>query len=140
MLTGIVSIVNPLPIKSFGRSELSRTKTDSADAALIARFCAAMRPEPWHPPSPAQRRLQQLVRRRAALDEMRVQERNRLEAPGADDVKGSIEETIAFLGQQIKQVEDEIKSVIDEDPTLRASRLARDDSRHRRMRFLDTLR
>ena len=34
----VVSIVNPLAIKSFGQSELSRTKTDKADAALIARF------------------------------------------------------------------------------------------------------
>jgi transposase len=33
----VVSIVNPLAIKSFGQSELSRTKTDKADAALIAR-------------------------------------------------------------------------------------------------------
>ena len=32
----VVSIVNALAIKSFGQSELSRTKTDKADAALIA--------------------------------------------------------------------------------------------------------
>lgn len=37
-----MSIVNPLAIKSFGQSELSRTKTDKADAALIARFCITM--------------------------------------------------------------------------------------------------
>ena len=48
----VVSIVNPLTVKAFGQSELSRTKTDKADAALIARFCVAMRPEPWAPPSP----------------------------------------------------------------------------------------
>jgi transposase len=30
-----VSIVNALAIKSFGQCELSRTKTDKADAALI---------------------------------------------------------------------------------------------------------
>ena len=43
----IVSIVKPLAIKSFGQSELSRTKTDKADAALIARFCMTMHPAPW---------------------------------------------------------------------------------------------
>jgi transposase len=35
-----VSIVNPSRPKAFGRSELSRTKTDRADAKVIARFCA----------------------------------------------------------------------------------------------------
>ena len=34
-----ISVVNPAQIKGFGRSELSRTKTDRADAQLIARFC-----------------------------------------------------------------------------------------------------
>ncbi len=49
--------VSPL---GFGQSELSRTKTDKADAALIARYCLAMRPRLWEPPSPSQRRLQRL--------------------------------------------------------------------------------
>jgi transposase len=40
----IVSVVNPARIKGFAMSELSRNKTDRADAALLARFCAAMRP------------------------------------------------------------------------------------------------
>ncbi len=53
-----VSVVNPSTIKSFGQSELSRTKTDKADAALIARYCSAMKPRLWSPPSPSQRRLQ----------------------------------------------------------------------------------
>jgi len=44
-----------MAIKSFGQSELSRTKTDKADAALIARYCSAMQPRLWEPPSPSQR-------------------------------------------------------------------------------------
>ena len=39
-----VSVVNPARIKGFAKSELLRTKTDSVDAALIARFCAAIKP------------------------------------------------------------------------------------------------
>src|ERR1700744_293741 len=42
-----VSVVNPLTVKAFGQSELSRTKTDRADASLIARYCRAMNPMPW---------------------------------------------------------------------------------------------
>ena len=118
----IVSIVNPLAIKAFGQSELSRTKTDKADAALIARFCVAMQPAPWEPPSPMQRRLQQLARRRVSLDEMRMQESNRLGAPGSGDVRPSIEATMAFLDGQITEIDEQIRSLIDDDPTLRGRR------------------
>ena len=59
----MVSIVNPMQIRAFGQSELSRTKTDRADAGLIARFCAAMHPAAWEPPKPAGRRVVVLERR-----------------------------------------------------------------------------
>lgn len=117
-----VSIVNPSTIKAFGQSELSRTKTDKADAALIARYCSAMKPRLWQPPSPSQRRLQRLGRRRVALIEMRVQESNRLQGPGVDEVRPSIEATIAFLDRQIAEIEAEISTTIDQDPTLRGKR------------------
>jgi transposase len=117
-----VSIVNPIAIKAFGQSELSRTKTDKADAALIARYCAAMHPRLWQAPSPSQRRLQRLGRRRVALIEMRTQEHNRLEGPGIEEVRRSLERSIAFLNQQIAEIEAEIRTVIDDDPDLRKKR------------------
>lgn len=118
----LVSLVNPLSIKAFGQSELSRTKTDRADAALIARYCEVMKPTLWQPPTPAQRRLQQLARRRMALDDMRTQERNRLAGPGISEVSASIESTIAFLDNQISDIDEEIRKLIDDDPTLRGRR------------------
>jgi transposase len=117
-----VSVVNPMTIKSFGQSELSRTKTDKADAALIARYCSAMQPRLWEPPSPSQRRLQRLGRRRAALVEMRTQEHNRLEGPGIEEVRASLERSIAFLDRQIAEIDLEIGSVIENDPDLRNKR------------------
>ncbi len=117
-----VSIVNPTAIKGFGQSELSRTKTDKADAALIARYCLAMKPRLWEPPSPSERRLQRLGRRRVVLIEMRVQEENRLQGPGVDEVRASIETTIAFLTRQIGELDAEIAETIDQDPTLHANR------------------
>lgn len=41
----IVSLVNPMRIKAFAKSEMLRTKTDRIDAALIARFCRTPAPE-----------------------------------------------------------------------------------------------
>ena len=74
----MVSIVNPARIKGFAQSELIRTKTDKIDAALIARFCLAMKPGPWIPPSPEIRSLRALVRRVDSLIDMRSQEKNRI--------------------------------------------------------------
>jgi transposase len=118
----VVSVVNPLTVKAFGQSELSRTKTDRADASLIARYCRAMSPAPWKPPSANERKLQQLVRRRAGLDEMWIQEHNRLQAPLTEPVHGSIQKSISFLEGQIKDIDAQIDSLIDDDPTLRDRR------------------
>src|SRR4051812_23149844 len=46
-----VSVVNPGCIKRFGQSENLRNKNDTVDAALIARYCSAMAPATWEPPS-----------------------------------------------------------------------------------------
>jgi transposase len=75
----IVSVVNPSRVKGFAQSELSRTKTDSADAGVIARFCARMQPRPWKPSPVSVLELQQMTRRREDLQHMLVQEKNRLE-------------------------------------------------------------
>jgi transposase len=55
-----LSVVNPARVKGFAQSELSRNKTDRTDARLLARFCAALRPERWQPPSAEYRQLRAL--------------------------------------------------------------------------------
>jgi len=117
-----VSVVNPLAIKAFSQSTLTRTKTDKADADLIARYCRTMQPEPWRPPSAAQRRLQQLTRRRTALSDMLVQEQNRLQGPGIEAIRSSLERTARFLERQIAGIDEEIRAFMDSDPTLREQR------------------
>jgi transposase len=117
-----VSIVNPMQIRAFGQSELSRTKTDKADAALIARFCHAMKPPVWEPPTASERRLRQQVRRRRALVEMRTQELNRLEAPGNENVEKSIRGMIATLDEQIAELDAEINATIEDDDDLNGKR------------------
>lgn len=39
-----VSVVNPAQIKAYGKSRLTRAKTDKVDAKLIADFCAERNP------------------------------------------------------------------------------------------------
>ena len=119
----VVSLVNPMRIKAFAKSEMVRTKTDRIDAALIAPFCHTRAPEPWAPPAPEIRTLQGLVRRYQSLVEMRTEEQNRLQAPLiASVVKASIEATPAHQNHEIDRVEREINRLFDHYPPLRRQR------------------
>ena len=114
-----VSVVNPAQIKAFGRSELLRTKTDKVDAALIARFCRAMKPQPWIPPREAVLILRGMVRRCAALKEMRTQEINRMKAGSTSQAAtASLERSIAFLDGEIVAISEEIAGHIRDDAEL----------------------
>ena len=73
-----VSVVNPLRIKRYGESKLHRNKTDKADAALIAEFCAKENPPLWKPLPDSLKQLRQMVRRLDDLQCAYQQERNRL--------------------------------------------------------------
>jgi transposase len=115
-----VSVVNPAAVKAFAGAGLSRTKTDKVDAELIARFCLAQQPEAWNPPAAEVRELQALVRRLESLIEMRVSEENRLSSGiSMDAVRQSLEEHIAYLVEQIKRTEEQIKKHIKKHPDLK---------------------
>jgi len=113
-----VSIVNPARIKGFAQSELIRTKTDKIDAGIIARFCRAMKPDLWIPPTPAIRSLRALVRRVDSLINMRSQEKNRL-GTAHESVIHLIKEHIAYLDQEIEKIRQEIAGLIEQDPNLK---------------------
>jgi transposase len=114
-----VSVINPARIKAFAQSELARTKTDKADAALIARFCVAHQPPPWTPPPLEQRQLQALVRRREALQAMRQQERNRLDLESPDSLlHESLRLHCEHLEQQLHQLDAQLHAHLCAHPTL----------------------
>jgi len=115
-----VSVINPAAIKAFAQSRLSRTKTDRADAELIARFCLAQAPPAWTPLPAQVRDLQALVRRLESLIEMRVMEENRLSSGiTVGSVRQSIEEHLTYLNHEIKRTEELIRSHIKNHPTLK---------------------
>jgi transposase len=116
-----VSVVNPAKIHAFAKSELSRAKTDKADAKLIARYGLAMQPAPWTPPPQATRELQALLRRVEHLLEMQQMEKNRLDT--ADPlIVASLKTVLDTLGKELDTVRGRIKSHIDSDPDLRQQR------------------
>lgn len=76
----LVSVVNPMQIKSFAKSELLRTKNDSIDSQLIMRFCERMKPTFWEPEPENISELKSLQKRYDDLQNMILQEENRKES------------------------------------------------------------
>lgn len=114
----VVSVVNPFQIKAFGASRLVRTKTDKVDAKLIAEFCKENQPEAWKAPSLQEQALRAMVLRLEALQEMRLQEGNRL-AVAREVVREEISTHVQWLDQEIKSLAKKIRDHIDDDPDLK---------------------
>ena len=121
-----VSIVNPAQVKDFGRSLGVRTKTDGIDSLVLARYGALLNPRLWTPPAPEARVLQALLSRREAIAQDLQRERNRLEKADATNtplsISQSIEESIAFLKQQLEKLQHDIDDHIDKHPNLKSDR------------------
>jgi len=118
-----VSVVNPAQIKSYGDSQLRRTKTDAQDALLIADFCRTQQPPAWQPPAPEGVQLQAMVRHLEALMQMRQQESNRLHAAlDSPVVTDAIRTHLAFLDSQIDDLQTRIRQHVTDYPHLRQQR------------------
>jgi transposase len=115
-----LSVVNPAQIKYYGRSVLQRGKSDELDADLIARFGASMNLRLWEPPSALNEELQVLMRQRDAYVAMWTEEKCRLHSyqrAGHPPQKAILvsKRTIAFLHQQIKDLDKNFKDTIQKD-------------------------
>ena len=62
-----VSVVNPVRIKGYARSQLRRSKSDPLDGDVIADFCRTQKPDLWQPPTAEQKKLRALVRHQESL-------------------------------------------------------------------------
>lgn len=118
-----VSIANPAQVKDFGRGMAVRTKNDTKDSFVLARYGALLKPPAWTPPSPAARQLQAYIAREDAIKKDIQREHNRKEKSvigrAPDDVLASIDETIGFLNAQLKAIRKKIDAHIDRHPDLK---------------------
>jgi len=118
-----VSIANPAQVKDFGRGMAVRTKNDTKDSFVLARYGALLKPAPWVPPSPAARQLQAYIAREDAIKKDIQRELNRKEtsvvARAPEDVLASIDETIGFLDAQLTAIREKIAAHIDKHPDLK---------------------
>jgi transposase len=115
---GRLSVENPRRIKGYAACRNQRSKSDPADARLIAHYCASQRPPAWQRPSAAEFKIRALSRR---LDSLKIQlnaENNRLELTGDPFIKRDIKAHLRFLQTHIAKVEAELLATIKGDATL----------------------
>lgn len=115
-----IVVVNPAQVRAFATALGKRTKTDPIDAAVIARFVSATRPEVRPLPDEATQILADLVARRRQIVEMLTAERQRAQRlEGRRHVAKSIAQTIAFLERQLASADGDIDDAMRSSPLWR---------------------
>jgi transposase len=114
-----VAVVNPRQVRDFARATGRLAKTDRLDAAAIAAFAEAIRPEPRPLPDEQRQAMIDRVARRRQLVEMRAAERvRRSRMKGA--MRSAIEGHIAFLDRAIAALDDDISTALRASAAWRA--------------------
>jgi transposase len=114
-----VVIVNPAQIRAFAKAIGQRAKTDPIDAAVIAHFAEATKPEPRPLPDEATRLLADLVARRRQIVEMIGAERQREKRVTIPRLKGSIARLVKALEKELTSLDTDIDDVVRGSPAWR---------------------
>ena len=115
-----VVVVNPRQVRRFAEATGRLAKTDALDAAVLAHFAEAIRPEVRPLPDEATAALAALVARRRQLIDMRTAEANRLGTAPAAVARG-IREHVAWLDGQLGRADGELAAAIRASPLWRVA-------------------
>lgn len=110
--------VNPHRARAFARSQGLLAKTDKVDARMLALYGQSPRIRQSRPVDPERRQLQDLVRRRRQLVEMRKKERTRLAQTSDRHIAGDIKSMIRVFDGRLRRLEARIESFVERETTL----------------------
>jgi transposase len=111
-----VVIVNPAQVRSFAKALGQRAKTDPIDAAVIAHFAEATKPEVRPLPDEATQMLADLVARRRQIVEMIGAERQREKRMTRRHLKADIARLIKTLEKELSKLDRELDDVVRGSP------------------------
>jgi len=111
-------VVNPAQVRAFAKAVGQRAKTDPIDAAIIAHFAEATKPEPRPLPDEATRQLADLVARRRQIVDMIGAERQR-EKRATARIRKSIARLIKALEKELASVNGDIDDAVRGSPAWR---------------------
>ena len=113
-----VVVVNPRQVRDFAKAAGRLAKTDALDASVLAHFAEAIRPEVRPIAEEQAQNLSALLTRRRQVVQMLVAERNRL-ITARPPVKERLRTHIAYLQQELKDLDDELGERIRQSPLWR---------------------
>lgn len=111
-----VAVVNPRQVRDFAKATGILAKTDRIDAAVLARFAQAIRPEARPLAGPERQSFADLVVRRRQLVLMRDSEKNRLSQSQDARVLRSVRAIIRAIETQIEALDEELGDRIKSSP------------------------
>lgn len=110
-----VAVFNPRQVRDVARAVGKLAKTDPIDAKILSHFAEAVKPPCRPVKDPKLDELDQLVTRHRQLVEMIVAERKRrMSLRGS--AQNDIDVTIRFLQGRLKQVDERLRLLIENDP------------------------
>ena len=110
-----------LELKGLLKANFCLPKLTRSDAALIARFCAAIKPSFWKPTPFEVKELQALLRRLESLTQMYQQEENRLET-ATETVAKLTRAHLEYIKEQQAEIKKMISDHFDQHPHLKQQR------------------
>jgi len=115
-----VAVVNPTQARRFAQASGRLAKPDAPDAAALAHFAEAIRPEARPLPDAEARAFQELLDRRRQLVGMRTAEGNRLASATSAAVRRDIEDHLGYLGGRLDDLDAELARAVEASPAWRA--------------------
>jgi transposase len=103
-----VAVINPRQARDFAKATGRLAKTDRVDAAMLAAFAKAIRPQARSLKDEQTRGLDELVSRRRQLIANRVQETLRLATAATKPMQKSLKAHIAWLDKRIAELDGEL--------------------------------
>jgi transposase len=113
-----VVVVNARQVRDFARAVGKLAKTDAIDAAILAQFAEAVRPERRALPDELTQTLQSWLARRRQLLEMLLAEEQRL-AIAVRGLRAPIQQHVEWLRRQMRDIDTELQGLIRQSPVWR---------------------
>jgi transposase len=115
-----VAVINPRQARDFAKATGRLAKTDQVDAAVLAAFAKAIRPQARALKDEDTRALDDMVSRRRQLIGIRVQETLRLGTAASKPLQKSLRQHIVWLNKRINEVDEGLTKRLRESDVWRA--------------------